>query len=110
MTRLERADTLKKILKIQTQKIEEEFKRSQEASSDTLCSICFTNKVKQGDAETTTLNCSHMFCKACFVASCSVNIDKGEVDQIKCLDFACLTPIQDHDLSVNLTGELFSKY
>ena len=110
MPRKERAATLSKSFTMKAAKLEQEQQHMWQ-SEESLCTICYTNQVRQNDhSNTVTLNCLHLFCKECFVAACKTSLENGLVDKIKCLDYQCLKQIDEEILIVNLPTDLFEKF
>ena len=87
----------------------------------TCCEVCYTNKIickereiQPQDLGTVELVCRHRFCSDCVMAQLKEKIENGEIDNIKCLDYTCLKPIDSENLKniLNMRGshDLYEKY
>ena len=59
------------------------------------CPICYTNELTtdSNDLKTIALDCGHRFCSECTVEMLKQQIERADIDKIKCFDHECLKPI-----------------
>ena len=78
------------------QKSEKSVDSSIDLETTDYCSICYYNViVNQGnpipdhDKMTVEFDCGHRFCSECAVEQLRGNIERAELDKIKCFDYEC---------------------
>ena len=73
-------------------KIEEN--KAAEEDEESYCTICYTNEIQIPgkpitDLLTVEFECSHRFCSECTIEQLKSNIEKAEIDKLKCFDYEC---------------------
>ena len=68
----------------------------------TYCPICYTNEIVPDakpltakDKLTVEFDCKHRFCSECTIQMLKLQIERADVDKIKCFDSECTKPEVD---------------
>ena len=74
----------------------------EQEDNTTYCPICYYNEIvpesractAEDSAGTIEFDCKHRFCKDCTIEMLKQQIERADVDKIKCFDSECLKPIE----------------
>ena len=103
------------------QSADSQYSQSFTEEEGTYCPICYHNvlvpdnkPIPEGDLGTVEFECKHRFCGECTVEYLKANIEKAEIEKLKCCDFECKTVISEQKIGEILKArgltELFEKY